>query len=319
MPEISIIVPVYKVEKYLHRCVDSILAQTFTDFELLLIDDGSPDLSGAICDEYAAKDDRIRVFHKENGGVSSARNLGLDNAQGKYIMFCDSDDSVDPQWCEKLYEHVHGDCLPICQFIVKDAADKTINHSNSKAGVFDAIDLPSIWIWTCWRAIYLSQIICDNNLRFNESISFSEDLMFNVDYLTIVGQYEVIEECLYNYYVVTESLSRKQYIPDRWEAELLYFDKYQNLCRANNNYRWLFFEEFVRCCNNTMQNTAVCFWERIRENNNHIRGRQFQACFPYARQELYTKLYLLLLKTKNYFWVWLLGQASNLKHKILHR
>ena len=81
-PKISVIVPVYNAEKYLHRCIDSILSQTFTDFELLLINDGSKDSSGAICDEYAAKDNRVRVFHKENGGVSSARNLGLDNANG---------------------------------------------------------------------------------------------------------------------------------------------------------------------------------------------------------------------------------------------
>ena len=80
---VSIIVPVYNTEKFLHRCIDSILAQTYTDFELLLIDDGSKDSSGAICDEYAAKDARVKVFHKENGGVSSARNLGLDNARGE--------------------------------------------------------------------------------------------------------------------------------------------------------------------------------------------------------------------------------------------
>ena len=86
-PKISVIVPVYKVENYLHRCVDSILAQSFTDFELLLIDDGSPDNCGVICDEYAAKDSRVRVFHKPNGGVSSARNLGLDNARGGWIAF----------------------------------------------------------------------------------------------------------------------------------------------------------------------------------------------------------------------------------------
>lgn len=92
MPKISVIVPVYNTEQYLPRCIDSILAQTFTDFELLLIDDGSKDSSGKICDESAAKDSRIRVFHKENGGVSSARNMGLNNAQGEWITFVDSDD-----------------------------------------------------------------------------------------------------------------------------------------------------------------------------------------------------------------------------------
>ena len=99
-PKISIIVPIYKTEQYLQRCIDSILAQTFTNFELLLIEDGSPDNSGKICDKYALKDSRIKVYHKENGGVSSARNLGLDHATGEWITFCDSDDWVNKDWLE---------------------------------------------------------------------------------------------------------------------------------------------------------------------------------------------------------------------------
>ena len=92
--KVSVIVPVYKAEKYLRKCVDSILAQTFRDFEVLLVDDGSPDKSGEICDEYEKKDSRVRVFHKENGGQSSARNLALAHMQGEYVFFCDSDDMM---------------------------------------------------------------------------------------------------------------------------------------------------------------------------------------------------------------------------------
>lgn len=106
MYEISIIVPVYNVEKYIRRCIDSLITQTFKSIEIILIDDGSKDTSGAICDEYALKDERVKVIHKENGGVSSARNVGLDNATGTYIMFCDPDDYVDPTWCEKLYNSI---------------------------------------------------------------------------------------------------------------------------------------------------------------------------------------------------------------------
>ena len=95
MPRLSVIVPVYKVEKYIHKCVDSILNQTFTDFELILVDDGSPDKCGEICDEYAKKDARIRVIHKENGGLSDARNFGIDAAKGEIIGFVDSDDIID--------------------------------------------------------------------------------------------------------------------------------------------------------------------------------------------------------------------------------
>ena len=118
MPKISIIVPVYKVEKYLNRCVDSILAQTFRDFELIMIDDGSPDNCGLICDEYARKDKRIQVLHQKNGGVSSARNYGLDIANGEYIMFVDSDDWIHPQMLELLYHAVitHNSKLSICSY-----------------------------------------------------------------------------------------------------------------------------------------------------------------------------------------------------------
>ena len=103
MAEISIIVPVYKVEKYLRRCIDSIAAQTFTDWECILVDDGSPDDSGTICDEYAENDKRFRVFHQENAGVSAARNKGLDEAKGEWICFVDSDDWIEKEMLEKMY------------------------------------------------------------------------------------------------------------------------------------------------------------------------------------------------------------------------
>ena len=107
MPEISVIVPVYKVEPYLRRCVDSILAQTFTDIEVILIDDGSPDGCPAICDEYVQQDNRVKVIHQENRGVSAARNAGLDwvfaNSDSQWISFVDSDDWVHPQFLEYLH------------------------------------------------------------------------------------------------------------------------------------------------------------------------------------------------------------------------
>ena len=103
MPKISVIVPVYKAEAYLDRCIESILAQTYTDFELILVNDGSPDNCGAICDEYAEKDPRVRVIHKENGGVSTARNAGLAAATGEFIAFVDPDDWVEVDMYEKMY------------------------------------------------------------------------------------------------------------------------------------------------------------------------------------------------------------------------
>lgn len=117
-PKVSVIVPVYKAENYLHRCVDSLMSQTFHDFEILLINDGSPDKSGKICNEYAAKDNRVRVFHKENGGVSSARQCGIDNALGEYTIHADPDDWVEPNMLEKLYKKAKEEDadMVICDF-----------------------------------------------------------------------------------------------------------------------------------------------------------------------------------------------------------
>ena len=127
MPKISVIVPVYKVEKYLNRCVDSILSQTFTDFELILVDDGSPDNCGRICDEYAGLDKRIVVIHKENGGLSDARNAGIDwvfaHSNSEWITFIDSDDWVHIQYLELLYKAVvdYDVCISSCGFIRTDS------------------------------------------------------------------------------------------------------------------------------------------------------------------------------------------------------
>lgn len=109
IPEISVIVPVYNVEQYLAECISSILSQTFTDFELLLVDDGSPDRCGEICDEYAGKDKRVRVFHQENAGLSCARNKGLEHASGTYIAFVDSDDYVTSTYLQELYASLPAD------------------------------------------------------------------------------------------------------------------------------------------------------------------------------------------------------------------
>lgn len=119
-PVVSAIVPVYQAEPYIHKCIDSILAQTFSDFELILVDDGSPDQCGSICDEYARKDQRVRVIHKPNGGVSEARNIGLDQARGYYISFIDPDDWIEPglfrdtiDFCEK--NDVDVVCFEVCE------------------------------------------------------------------------------------------------------------------------------------------------------------------------------------------------------------
>lgn len=143
MPTISVIVPVYKVEKYIHRCVDSILGQTYADFELILVDDGSPDNCGAICDEYAAKDSRVVVIHQKNGGLSSARNAGIDIATGAYISFVDSDDYIYPNYLERLYEVlVEFDAdISVCKMIEFSNDIPQLRESNSVPKAYHNIEI----------------------------------------------------------------------------------------------------------------------------------------------------------------------------------
>lgn len=188
MPKISVIVPVYNAEKYLHRCIDSILAQTFTDFELLLIDDGSKDSSGAICDEYAEQDPRVRVFHKENGGVSSARNVGLDNAKGEWVTFCDSDDWVGIDWLA-IYKvsqarhtelYVQGIDMSYSNdrrhFIhVGTEFNEDIKQALIILGEIKILGYPV-------QKIFLRELIECQKLRFNEEFKIREDFDFVIRY-----------------------------------------------------------------------------------------------------------------------------------------
>ena len=182
-PEISIIVPVYKVEKYLNECINSILAQTFTDFELILVDDGSPDNCPALCDAAAAKDSRIRVIHKKNGGQSTARNAGLDAAHGEWIAFVDSDDTITPDYCAKLYAAVQatGAQMAVCNYRQVDESGQPLKEQylHVRAEVLDqkqALEhctlLPYMVVW---NKLFHAAIF--EKLRFRENLIYEDTIL----------------------------------------------------------------------------------------------------------------------------------------------
>lgn len=192
---LSIIVPVYNTERYLHRCIDSILNQSFVDFELLLIDDGSKDGSGSICDYYASKDSRVIVYHIKNGGVSFARNIGLDNARGEWLYFVDSDDELLPGGLQVLVDGISEDV---------DLVGGGYRQYGTKGDVLQAIDdqivltftkddsllllfsshpfyysyMGYVWIW-----LFRSRIVREKRIRFNSGIKIKEDTLFVVQYM----------------------------------------------------------------------------------------------------------------------------------------
>ena len=209
---ISVIVPVYNVEKYLHRCVDSILTQTYTDFELLLINDGSPDNSGAICDEYAAKDSRVRVFHKENGGVSSARNLGLDNAKGEYVTFCDSDDYVGEDWLMAYSEAIKESldfAIQGIYYITNKGELETKRlvpykgcNLNDKRNLIVKLISHGVYGYPVTK-LFKRQIIEDNHISFDTNSTFREDEQFFSKYLEYVTSFRCIDKENYYYILPT--------------------------------------------------------------------------------------------------------------------
>lgn len=181
LPKISIIVPVYKAEPYLHRCVDSILAQTFTDWELILVDDGSPDQSGKICDEYAKKDQRVKVIHKVNGGVSSARQKGLDEARGEYTIHADPDDWAEPNMLEELYNEAskkEADMV-MCDFICEYKSGGVICKQEIKSSHADDIKKKMFaqqLHGSCWNKLIRRECYDKYNIRFPKNIIRWEDL-----------------------------------------------------------------------------------------------------------------------------------------------
>ena len=204
-PKISVIVPVYKAEKYLHRCVDSILAQTFTDFELLLINDGSPDNSGAICDEYAQKDNRVHVFHKENGGASSARNLGLDNVKGEWITFVDSGDWIDSNmYKEMLHTAMQNSVDAVYCDMVMEETDKqsTLNYNSQYSDhqlMYDCLAPINVVYFSVCNRLISRKIFDKYNLRATLGANMWEDVELAVKIRYFTARSTVINKSFYHY------------------------------------------------------------------------------------------------------------------------
>ena len=201
---ISIVIPVYKSEKTLGSCLESLMAQTYTDIEMICVIDGSPDRCGEICDEYAGKDSRIKAIKRENGGVSSARNRGMDEAAGEYVMFVDSDDTVEPDYCQKMWEAYEktGAELVICGFhhwyVGRDVVKLPSNPGTYDTKEYGADFLKLYqegFLNMPWNKLFRKELAG----RFDTSLSLGEDLLFNMDYLRRCSRVTVIADALIHY------------------------------------------------------------------------------------------------------------------------
>ena len=233
---ISIIIPVYNVEKYLDQCLDSVLNQSYADFECILVNDGSTDNSGNICDKWARKDNRFKVIHQKNQGVSCARNNGIDNANGKYIVFIDSDDWVDKNYLELLMNNdsdyvvsgvvvesngiVFNQNIPLQNVEIEFVQDKIVDITQ--------LFKKHLFFGPVFKR-YNSSIIKNNKIYFNENFSYGEDLLFNFEYLKYVNKIRTISQATYHYRRYENTTLSTKFEPNYWDI---------------NYSQWLIMKEF---------------------------------------------------------------------------
>lgn len=224
---ITVIIPVFNAEATLKRCVDSVLAQTYRDFELILVDDGSTDSTGSICDSYAAADSRVRVIHQKNMGVSAARNAGLDKASGDWVAFCDSDDSVNASWLARMME-ASGSAELVIGGYRKYMPDGTVEYITLGRTVYytepDRLfeDLLNAHVFKfIWNKLFSRSIIEGNHIRFDESFKVFEDEYFVLEYLVYAHDAICIPDCGYNYYYPADFFSRYDFSVDDFRKVIM--------------------------------------------------------------------------------------------------
>lgn len=317
---ISVIVPVYKVEKYIHRCVNSILNQTFTDFELILVDDGSPDNCGKICDEYAEKDSRIHVIHKENGGLSDARNAGIDwvftNSNSEWISFIDSDDWVHPQYFEGMIKSAErfGTDITACKY-------------NNSEGYTDFEDIPEFDIClvdvedffvnkntiatVAWGKIYKKEYFRQTRYPFaklNEDEFVTFKLLFKNEKITYINN------PMYFYFQNASGIMKSEWNPKKLDAlealdeQYCFFKKspYQNAFKCVvEKYIWFLRENYdcIRNCSgyyekdktiaDIRKNLRKCLSQNCIEKTIEKNERLYSIAYPHL-----IKLYFFKKRVK---------------------
>ena len=339
MPFVSVIVPVYKAENFLPKCIDSILNQTYKDFELILVNDGSPDKSGKICDKYSEKDNRIIVIHKKNGGVSSARNIGIENATGKYICFVDSDDFLENNYLEELIntkenysevENIWCGFQTVTDYS-KSNAKEVIADSSKFLSIYNNKDIMLLhekWLdCSPWNKLYMQKIIIDYKIKFPEDMFLGEDLIFNLNYLENTnGKIIIINKPIYNYVRSGNvSLDNKYYknllqiyqrINSKVKDCLLKWNVYDAEIQKYYNMVYFSYERIFR---NTMSKENIdSLFKKVKYNNSLIKSEEFYNCIKNMQYKL-PAVFKIAYKLNNYYIIHMYEKLLNKIIKLLRK
>ena len=325
-PKVSIIVPVYNVEKYLERCMQSLLGQTLKELEIILVDDGSPDNSPALCDSYKSVSDNlhwpiVKVVHKVNEGLGFARNSGLEIATGEYIAFLDSDDFVDVNMYERLYSKAKENDIDVvycnCN-IYKDEKHIYPRRDVEKEVIFkgrEAVDeflldmiapLPEYhhdvrYMMSVWHAIYRHSIFMEHEIRFVSEREFvSEDIIFNIDFLPNVGSVCYLPDCLHYYVVNPNSLSHTYDDAKYQRMVSLSWTIRERLAKIHSEekYRLHYLRSVFLLLRGNVRRMIVNGEtnKRIKERLNEKVYHELLCSYPYLRMDFKHKVIFFLLK-----------------------
>lgn len=324
---VSVIVPVYNSGKYISRCLDSILSQVYTNIEVVLIDDGSTDNSFEICREYEKNDSRVRVIHQENSGASVARNTGLKNISGEYVMFCDSDDMVSDLWVKHLVDSCDEKTMPVCSYCSQKSKigqtfdlDIKANESYNKSEYFkfSKVGLAGYICNTIFSAGYIKS----NNLLFRcqkEKADYNEDLLFVMEYIKNIDYFVYVGCADYAYLTRNDSLSRR-YNP-------YYFDKYAEKFEIWYSFLNSYNTEELQAMSTSYLYHFICsLISEVSNKDSRKRYKKFKEivlsetvhkCLKYADCSNEDKRIIKMLKNKNSLGLWLYLELVDIKKSVI--
>lgn len=318
---ISIVVPVYKAELFVGKCIESILNQTYQNIELILVDDGSPDNSGAICDAYAREDSRVVVIHTKNGGVSSARNIGIDSAKGKYIAFVDSDDYIDADFLSHAMNGFQVNDIDLFiggirietfkkGKIIKEEIYNGTNKVYTITQLLDSFNIEYEFIVICgiWSKVYRTSIIRSNNIYFDLNMNLGEDTVFLCDYLRVISRVFFSNKDYYHYYRGNEESLFSKYHPNRFEIYVKVYSKLLDLMHtqkcskdAIKRMHQLYTQVLLSCIHYEyyfyQSSTPITRMQTIKKVSENIQLRRYLSNSVFKYKDVAT---VLLLKFKMY-------------------
>lgn len=337
---LSVIIPVYNVKKYLDRCMESVVGQKFKDLEIILVNDGSTDSSGLICDAWAEKDPRIQVIHQKNAGVSAARNAGIELATGEYVTFVDSDDWLAPNMYEKMCETAKSDAAPqvvMCDFVnVKGDSLENI-FSSLREGYYTRKQIVSeiyptllvtedfgrIPIVSVWSSMYKRSLFTHHDLFFDEDLKYSEDYLFMAEVMITAHSFYYLKHFYpYHYLQYPQSRSKKFQI-GWWENLLALNTSLKKLLHQDKDFDFTrqlklqLLHSALMVLNGIYSNNTLRFGQKIVLLREVMDNEQLRDAFQnlnFSRNSMFQKIILYLIKYRmSYFYLFFLHSMSILK------